>query len=105
VLESGVIALRNLDEVERRQLMLADNRIALNAGWDAEMLRLELNDLGKLGVDLKILGFSEQELAVALGGSVAGLVHEDEVPGTQRNRDLKAGRYLDVGAAPRRVRR
>jgi hypothetical protein len=75
-----VIPLRNLNETERRQLMLADNRIALNAGWDAKMLKLELADLGKLGTDLKILGFSEQELAAALGGGAAGLVHEDEVP-------------------------
>ena len=60
--------------------MLADNRIALNAGWDAEMLKLELTDLGKLGSDLNILGFSEQELAVALGAPGAGLVHEDEIP-------------------------
>jgi DNA modification methylase len=79
--EVPVIPLRNLDDVERRQLMLADNRIALNAGWDAEMLKLELTDLGKLGADLKILGFSEQELAAALGAPGAGLVPEDEVPG------------------------
>ena len=78
--EVPVIPLRNLNEVERRLLMLADNRIALNAGWDAEMLKLELTDLGKLGADLKILGFNEQELAVALGATATGLVHEDEVP-------------------------
>src|ERR1700686_5356228 len=63
-----VVMLRGLTEIQRRQLVLADNRIALNAGWDAEMLSLELADLDKLGADLKILGFSEQELAVALGG-------------------------------------
>ncbi len=77
--EVPVIPLTNLNEMERRQLMLADNRIALNAGWDAEMLKLELADLGKLGADLKILGFSEQELASALGGQT-GLVPEDEIP-------------------------
>lgn len=75
-----MIPLRNLNAIERRQLMLADNRIALNAGWDAKMLKLELADLGKLGANLKILGFSEQELANALGGAAPGLVHEDEVP-------------------------
>jgi hypothetical protein len=40
-----VIALNGLSEVQRRQLMLADNRIAMNAGWDLAMLRLELKDL------------------------------------------------------------
>jgi DNA modification methylase len=79
--EVPVIPLRNLIEVERRQLMLADNRIALNAGWDAEMLKLELTDLGKLGANLKNPGFTEHELAVALSGSAAGLVPEDQVPG------------------------
>src|ERR1700675_3448154 len=78
--EVPVIPLKGLNNVERRLLMLADNRIALNAGWDAEMLKLELTDLGKLGADLKTLGFSEQELAVTLGGSAPGLVHEDEIP-------------------------
>src|SRR4051794_8240550 len=40
--EVPVIPLRSLNDVERRLLMLADNRIALNAGWDAELLNLEL---------------------------------------------------------------
>src|ERR1700732_3193054 len=78
--EVPVIPLRGLNEAERRMLMLADNRIALNAGWDLEMLKLELTDLGKLGADLKILGFSEPEFAVALGARGSGLVPEDEVP-------------------------
>lgn len=77
--EVPVIPLRGLSEVERRMLMLADNRIALNAGWNLEMLRLELTDLSKLGADLKGLGFNEHELERALGGSV-GLVPEDAVP-------------------------
>ena len=37
-----MVMLRGLTELQRRQLVLADNRIALNAGWDAEMLSLEL---------------------------------------------------------------
>jgi DNA modification methylase len=78
--EVPVIPLAGIDDIERRQLMLADNRIALNAGWDAEMLKLELADLGKLGADLKILGFSDQELAVALGAPASGLVPEDDIP-------------------------
>jgi DNA modification methylase len=77
--EVPVIPLRGLNEVERRMLMLADNRIALNAGWNLEMLKLELTDLSQLGADLKGLGFSEQELAKALGAS-AGLIPEDAVP-------------------------
>src|SRR3954469_5723500 len=47
--EVPVIVLAGLTSIERRQLVLADNRIALNAGWDSEMLRLELQDLLALG--------------------------------------------------------
>jgi DNA modification methylase len=75
-----VIVLEGLTERERRQLVLADNRIALNAGWDLEMLQLELRDLADLGADLSRLGFSAKELAQALTPAVAGLTDEDAVP-------------------------
>lgn len=72
--------LRGLTEFQRRQLVLADNRIALNAGWDAEMLRLELADLSAIGADLSTLGFNKKELAAALTLIESGLIDEDEVP-------------------------
>ena len=75
-----VILLKHLSELQCRQLMLADNRIALNSGWDLEALKLELSDLNLLGTDLKSLGFSKQELAAALRPSVQGNTDEDEVP-------------------------
>ncbi len=61
--EAPVVVLRNLTEFERRQLVLADNRIALNAGWDKEMLSLELADLSGMGADLSALGFTAKELS------------------------------------------
>ena len=61
-----MIMLSGLNEVQRRQLVLADNRIALNAGWDAEMLKFELKDLSLLGAILSVLGFTEKELKEAL---------------------------------------
>jgi DNA modification methylase len=72
--------LRGLTDIQRRQLVLADNRIALNAGWDAEMLGLELADLSGMGADLSTLGFSKKELAAALLRVEVGLTDEDEVP-------------------------
>ena len=79
--EIPAIVLRGLNEVQRRQLVLADNRIALNAGWDLDMLRLELQDLAALGADLTTLGFTEQELERALSGSSgAGLTDENDIP-------------------------
>jgi DNA modification methylase len=75
-----VIALNGLNELQRRQLVLADNRIALNAGWDFEMLQLELRDLSAVGADLAVLGFTKQELAKALQPLTSGLTDENEVP-------------------------
>src|SRR3954466_11837993 len=78
--EVPVIVLTGLTEVQRRQLVLADNRIALNAGWDLEMLHLELRDLSALSADLSLLGFTPQELAAALHPARVGLTDEDEAP-------------------------
>jgi hypothetical protein len=80
LLEVPVIPLGGLTEVQRRQLVLADNRIALNAGWDVEMLNLELKELSVLGSDLAALGFSADELAAALNRRGEGLTNENEIP-------------------------
>jgi DNA modification methylase len=78
--EVPVIPLSGLTEIQRRQLVLADNRIALNAGWDLEMLNLELKELSLMGADLEALGFTAQELAAALNQGSEGLTDEDDVP-------------------------
>ena len=76
-----VVVLGGLTDTQRRQLLLADNRIALNAGWNFEMLSLELKELSRLGTDLAALGFTAQELAKALSPpSSGGLTDEDDVP-------------------------
>jgi DNA modification methylase len=76
-----VVLLEGLTELQRRQLVLADNRIALNAGWDLEMLHLELKDLSALGADLSMLGFTAHELAAALAPAAStGLTDENETP-------------------------
>jgi DNA modification methylase len=62
-------------------LMLADNRIAMNAGWDIELVQLELKDLAAIGADLSLLGFTAKELAVALSSAgEGGLTDENEIP-------------------------
>jgi DNA modification methylase len=78
--EAPVVILRGLCDAQRRQLVLADNKIALNASWDAEMLSLELADLSAIGADLSMLGFTTKELSAALSRVKAGLTDEDEVP-------------------------
>jgi len=80
--EVPVIILDHLSETQKRAYILADNKLAENAGWDDEMLALELKALGDDGVDPELLGFAEDELLRLLGEveTAPGLTDEDAVP-------------------------
>ena len=67
--EVPVIELVGLSEAQKKALRLADNKIALNAGWDIEILKLELADLSlpQFEMDLALTGFSSGEIDVVLG--------------------------------------
>jgi len=80
--EVPVIVLRNLSEAQRRALAIADNQLALGAGWDEDLLRLELAALEAERFNLDVLGFDDEELARLLTAAEAspGLVDEDAVP-------------------------
>lgn len=60
--EVPVIELSGLSEAERRAYVLADNKLALNGGWDVGMLSAEVADLNALGIDLSLAGFGESEV-------------------------------------------
>lgn len=77
--EVPAVVVTGLDDRKRRALVIADNKLALNAGWDAESLRIELEDLaGDFG---ELMGFSDDELAALLMSDVnEGLTDEDAVP-------------------------
>src|SRR5258706_7826047 len=66
--ELPVITLSGLSETQKRTLRIADNKIALNASWDLEILQLELGELGSIDVDidLTLTGFSTGEIDVIL---------------------------------------
>lgn len=75
------IVLAHLTDAQRRAYILADNKLALNAGWDEELLRSELLDLQGEGVDLELIGFSSAEIGELLEvGSGEGLTDPDDVP-------------------------
>lgn len=79
--EVPTIELRDLTEAQKKAYVIADNRLALNAGWDNEMLTLELGELAAEGYNLDLLGFDTKELDALLEPQVVdGLVDEDEVP-------------------------
>ena len=58
-----VVVLDHLSERQRKAYILADNQLALNAGWDTDLLREELQDLAAQDFDLSLIGFSDDELA------------------------------------------
>ena len=83
--EVPVIELAHLTETQKRAYILADNKLALNAGWDHDLLALELGDLKDAGFDLGLTGFSGDEVADLLKPAVdAGDADDDgaadEVP-------------------------
>jgi len=73
-----VIRLGHLSDAQARAFRLADNRIALNAGWDEELLSAELERLKEDGADLNLLGFAEDELDRLLDALDAGGASEEE---------------------------
>ena len=58
-----VMVAAGWSEAQKRAYVIADNKLALNAGWDNELLALELGELGDLGFDLDLTGFDLQEIA------------------------------------------
>ena len=61
--EVPTIVLEGLTEAQRKAYVIADNKLALNAGWDFEMLKLELEELSNLKFDFELTGFAQFELA------------------------------------------
>jgi DNA modification methylase len=79
--EVPCLRLGHLTDAQKKAYVIADNKLALNAGWDDEMLRLELADLQDADFDLSLTGFDDDELNALLAKAVEeGLTDEDAVP-------------------------
>jgi DNA modification methylase len=93
-----VVELEHLTESQRKAYVLADNRIALNSGWDTSMLSLELQDL-KDDIDLSLLGFDPDELNALLNSieETEGLTDEDAVPDVPDEPKTKLGDIYILG--------
>lgn len=79
--EVPVIELAHLSNEQRKALIIADNKLALNSDWDTSLLAIELKDLQDLGFDLNLTGFNGEELANLLQPEqVDGLTDEDATP-------------------------
>ena len=68
----------HLTEAQKKAYILADNRTALDAGWDEELLSVEMQELQELGFDLSMTGFDEKELTDLLGADADGEAKEDD---------------------------
>ena len=96
--EVPTIELDYLTDAQRKALIIADNKLALNADWDLGLLSLELEELQELEFDLALTGFSEDELAKLLEPEqVDGLTDEDEVPEVPDEPITKPGDIYQLG--------
>jgi len=93
-----VIELAHLTETQKRAYVIADNKLALNADWDDQLLTIELNDLLADGFALELLGFDKDELAKLLEPEqIEGLTDEDAVPDVPEEPKTKLGDIYILG--------
>ncbi len=95
------IRLGHLTEMQRRAYIIADNKLALNAGWDDDMLALEFQDLQGMGFDLELTGFGLDdidELLAELDATQEGETDADDVPEVQPDAITKPGDVWLCGA-------
>jgi DNA modification methylase len=95
--EAPVMTAKGWSEDQKRAYVLADNQLALNAGWDMKALAVELGDLKGAGFDLALMGFSADELLKIAGGT-AGFTDPDDVPPEPARAVTQAGDVWLLGA-------
>jgi DNA modification methylase len=94
-----VIELKDMTDAQKKAYVIADNRLALNAGWDNAMLTIELQDLEDEGFDLSLTGFDKDELDALLNPieETEGLTDEDAVPDVPEEPKTKLGDIYILG--------
>ncbi|MCX6632302.1 MAG: site-specific DNA-methyltransferase [Candidatus Solibacter sp.] len=96
--EVPVIVLDHLSDTQRRALVLADNRLAMSAGWDEEMLRVELESLKADAFDLDLVGFTDDELDEILETEPGdGLTDDNDAPEPEKIAITVAGDVWVLG--------
>jgi len=98
--EVPCIRLGYLTETQKKAYVIADNKLALNAGWDDELLALEIAELKDEDFDIDLLGFTQDELnaiAEKVAEEVEGLTDEDAVPEVPEEPKTKLGDIYQLG--------
>ena len=97
--EVPCIVLKGLTEAQQKAYIIADNKMALNAGWDEELLKIELENLKELDFDLELTGFNVDELDDILGKNEEEVeIVEDEVPEVPEEPKAKYGDIYQLGS-------
>jgi len=91
--EVPVVIAKGWSDAKKRAYIIADNKLALNADWDNEMLALELGELGDLGFDLDLTGFAADEIAEILSP-------EDDEDDSKYSKKIDAPVYEPTGDCP-----
>jgi len=93
------IVLKGLSDAQKRAYVIADNKLALNAGWDNEMLALEIEELMGEDFNTALLGFDQKEIdnLLAEANKVAGNTDEDDVPELPEEPTAKLGDLYQLG--------
>ena len=96
--EVPCIELAGLSDTQRRAYIIADNKLALNAGWDDELLAIEFAELADAGFDNLLTGFTQDEIDALTPEQIPeGLTDEDEVPGLGAEPVTKPGDVWQLG--------
>jgi ParB-like chromosome segregation protein Spo0J len=93
-----VMVARGWSDAQKRAYMLADNKLGLNAGWNEELLQIELTDLASMGFNLPLVGFSERELSALNVSGNPGLTDPDAVPDVPKVPVTRTGDLWLLGA-------
>jgi DNA modification methylase len=91
------IELSNLSEKQKKAYVIADNQLALNAGWNESILSMEIGDLSDNNFDISLLGFNDLDLNGYLLKEFEGLTDEDEVPEPPVDPVTKLGDIWQLG--------
>lgn len=95
--EVPCILISGLTKTQIKALIIADNQLALNAGWDLEKLSVEIEGLEDDKFDISLLGFNEDFLNKIFNDDKKGLIEDDSVPETSENIKCKLGDIFVLG--------
>lgn len=95
--ELPCIEASHLTDAQRKAYVIADNKLATNAGWDVDLLKIELGELQGIGFDLELTGFSMDEIGDLLAETVEGNTDEDACPEVAQDSVSKPGDIWVMG--------